>query len=341
MSTNLMMDDDTELEGLQPQVGPASDEYADTAPESPIHYNLRTMSYSGLQTLLSCEKKYELSRLIPADTTEDNDENGHLDFGTIVGNGIQELLIHGDMDKALFQAFLTWPDNLESDRGLKSAKTFWHAVQAIEKFTELMYGPLDGYELAVFNGKPAVELGFRIDLGSGFVYRGKLDALLIHKVTREFLPLECKTTGWNVVHEAQYANSAQAIGYGIVIDAVAVGMAVEYNSYDVIYPVYKTKAQEWTAFRFPKSNTSRAKWLETLILDVMHIQQYAEWKLFPMRGGSCFSYNKPCRFFSTCTMATNLLVSDPKYIKVRYDKKEDYPLEFTFEELVQAQLDKE
>ena len=258
----------------------------DKNPDSSIHYNLRTLSYSGLLTLHSCPRKFELNRLLPNsfDPEKDEDAAGHLDFGTVVGNGIQELLISKSLDKAMFRAFLDWNDNLESERGAKSNKTFWHALQAIGKFTEISNGPLSQYELAYFQGKPAVELGFAVDCGDGFTYRGKLDALLIHKTTREYLPLECKTTGWKYLDEAMYGNSSQGTGYGIVIDRVAHESELTFSGYDIFYPVYMTSKAEWVPFRFHKNNTSRALWLQSTLLDVEHIRQYADLGYFPTRG---------------------------------------------------------
>ena len=316
---------------------------ADRAPDSSIHYNLRTISYSGLLSLHSCPRRFELTRLLPKVGNQDVDEDaaGHLDFGTVVGNGVQELLVSGSIERAHFRAFLDWKDNLESERGEKSAKTFWHALQAISKFTELLYGPLSQYEMVYFQGKPAIELGFSIDCGNGFRYRGKLDALLIHKTKREFLPIECKTTGSFVVDESMYGNSSQAIGYGVVIDAVAAEMEVEYNSYDVAYPVYKTRKMEWDFFRFHKSNTTRALWLQSTLLDIHSIQQFADLDYFPTRGESCFSYGRQCRYYGSCGLSNRYLIGEKEDIPVRLDKKGEYPLEFSIEQLVRAQVEKE
>lgn len=346
MSTNPTIptvDDETVLADLVSDTRNPSKYVLDREPNSSIHFNLRNLSYSGLLTLHNCPRKFELNRLVPTGVDFDNDEDsaGHLDFGTIVGNGIQELLISKSLDRAMFRAFLDWKDNLESDRGQKSAKTFWHALQAISKFTEMMNGPLSQYELAYYQGKPAVELGFAVDCGHGFTYRGKLDALLIHKIKREFLPLECKTTGWNYLDEAMYGNSSQGIGYGIVIDRVAHESKVEFSGYDIFYPVYMTKKQEWVPFRFPKNNTSRALWLQSTLLDVDNIQQYADLDYFPTRGESCFSFGRQCRHYGTCHLSNELLIGEKSSIPVKLDKIGEYPIEFSMQDLVEAQVSKE
>jgi hypothetical protein len=313
----------------------------DRAPNSDIHYNLRTTSYSSLLTLHSCPRRYELNRLSVRnyDPDIDPDSAGHLDFGSVVGNGVQELLVTRSIEKAYFKAFITWNDNLESERGLKSSKTFWHALIAISKFQEILNGPLAQYELAYYQGRPAIELGFSIDCGDGFTYRGKLDALLIHKIRREFLPLECKTSGWAYLDEAMYGNSSQGIGYGVVIDRVAHEMELEYNSYDIFYPVYMTKKMEWVPFRFPKNNSSRALWLQSLLLDMEHIRGYSEAGYFPQRGESCFSFGRQCTHYGTCHFRNELMFG-PKLPEPRLDKIGEYPIEFSILDLVEGQVGK-
>lgn len=343
-STDLPEDFEIELESEKKQEVDPEKFFLDKEPESVIHYNLRTISYSSLLTLHSCPRRYELNRLLPSpfDPDFDEDSAGHLDFGTVVGNGIQELLVSGDMNRAIFRAFLDWNDNLDSERGEKAQKTFWHAIVAIQKFTEMMNGPLSQYEVAYFGGQPATELGFRVDFGDGFTYRGKLDALLVHKVTREYLPLECKTTGWKYLDEAMYGNSNQGTGYGIVIDRVAhESSGEEVSSYHVFYPVYMTIKQEWHPFRFPKGATSRALWIQNVMFDVMDIQKYAELGYFPTRGESCFSFGRQCRHYGVCGQKNELLIGSLSKIPVRYDKRSEYKFEFGVEELIEAQIEKE
>lgn len=337
----VLVDDDTEVR--PPENSKLSDPLyyrPDRRPDSNLHYNIRTISYSALLTLHSCPRRFELNRLTGSALDPDYDEDaaGHLSFGSVVGNGVQEYLISKDLDKAIFRAFLDWKDNLDSDRGEKSAKTFWHAVKAIQAFVEIVNGPLSQYELAYFQGRPAVELGFRVDCGDGFTYRGKLDALLIHRTKREFLPLECKTTGWNYLDEAMYGNSSQGIGYGIVIDRVAHESEIEFSGYDIFYPVYMTKKQEWVPFRFPKSNTSRALWLQSILLDTGDIARYADLGYFPTRGESCFSFGRQCRHYGTCHLSNDLLVGDLSKVPIKLDKVSEYTLDFSMEELVEAQV---
>lgn len=312
----------------------------DPEPEfSSTHYNIRMLSYSGRLLLRTCPRKYELTKLKKR-FRDDTDENGHLAFGTVVGNGIQCYLETGSLDRAIFRSFCDWNTYLDDERGLKSKKTYWHAVDAIQKFVNLRHSELGAYDLAYFDGKPATELGFSILCGNGYRYRGKIDALLIHKISKKFLVLECKTTGYASVDEAMYKNSDQAIGYGVVIDAVAHQMGVESNDYNILYPVYKTKQAEWEAFFFPKSNNQRALWLQSLLLEIGHIRQYEQLGYWPAHGESCYHFNKQCAFYGVCQLSNQNLVGPVDKIPIVLDKPGDYPLIFSISDLVQAQIEK-
>ena len=91
---------------------------------------------------------------------------------------------------------------------------------------------------------------------------------------------------------------------------------------------------------FAKSNTARALWLQQLLIDVGHIQQYADLDYFPTHGESCFSFNKPCEHYGICTMSNTYLVPDADKVPIKLDLKGEYQLEFGIQELVEAQLAK-
>jgi hypothetical protein len=269
----------------------------------------------------------------------EEDEGGHLSFGSVVGLGIQEYFISGSRDKAAFLMFTSWKDSIDEDRGEKSNKTFWHALYALDKFIPFRHSVLSAYDVAIFDGKPAAELGFEISFDDGFRYRGKLDLLLIHRIKKEFLILEAKTTGQyaSKINEASYKNSGQALGYGLIVDRIASDLNMA-NDYRVFYPVYATRDFTWVDFFFPKSDVQRASWLQSILLDIGRIQQYSEIDYFPIHGESCFSYNKQCNFYGICTMGNSVLgLNDAS---IRLDKEEDYPFKFTIQELIEAQLEK-
>ena len=151
--------------------------------------------------------------------------------------------------------------------------------------------------------------------------------------------LEVKTTSATSLNPAQYKNSAQAVGYSVVLDH----LFPELSSYEVLYLVYTTKSLEYTSLPFTKSYLQRALWIQELLLDVELIQLYESRGVYPMHGESCLQYYRECKFLQTCTMSTSLLTSPetPESVEKRLQKESEYQIQVTVEDLIQAQLRKE
>ena len=244
---------------------------------------LRSLSYSSLLTLHSCPRKYQLKRLEAEATEDDLPSSVTFAFGHVVGLGIQEYLTHHDVDKTFWACFLMWKPDLLADNP-KQNKSFWLALAAVERFISMCNsGFMDDWELATYNDKPAVELSFLIHFPAGFTYKGFVDAVLVHKETGEVMVLECKTTSANTLNSATYKNSAQAIGYSIVLDALFPTL----SSYKVQYLIYKTKQVEYDVMQFEKSYLDRALWIRQLLLDIDTIKMYEAASIYPMHGESC------------------------------------------------------
>ena len=302
-----------------------------------IHPNLKQLSNSSSVTLHRCERRYELDKLMP----QVQDPDHHLRFGSVVGIGVQELLTTLSLDKALWSVFLAWDAALEADEGSsewKDKKTFWHALAAIEKFNVPMQGCFANFRLATLAGRPATEIGFSIDCGDGFFYRGFIDAVMIDTSSNEIVVIECKTTKFSKVHEAQYKNSGQALGYALLIDAIIKSEGLSYgSSYKVYYPVYKTGALEWEVFPFTKTSTKRALWIKDILLDINHIIERATDGYFPMRGESCYEFFRPCPHFGRCEYDNKMLFSGSPPV-VREERKSKYDFHFSLAEIIEGQL---
>jgi hypothetical protein len=198
---------------------------------------------------------------------------------------------------------------------------------------------LKDYELVYTNTGPACELGFRIHFPDGFKYRGFVDAVLKHKLTGEILVLEVKTTSSKYLTEAQYKNSAQAIGYSIVLDHIF----PDYSSYKVLYLPYLTHAMEFSPMQFNKSPLQRALWLQELLLDIETIKLYEEYGVYPMRGESCYSFYRECEYFGLCTLATDKLTTpqtEEERLALEEKESQAYEIEVTFQDLLATQLEK-
>ena len=277
-----------------------------------IDPRIKLLSYSSTLTLHSCPRKYQLNKLRAEKATASDEQGITFAFGHIIGEGIQLALAGVSAKEILWKLFLMWdvPITARDDRGSKS---FAEGILAIRKFIELRKaGFLSDLELVYTESiasdgtlikTPATELGFSVEVFDGFHYRGFVDAVLRNKVTGEIIVLECKSTKNSVSNPAQFKNSGQALGYSIVLDALFPGL----SSYSVLYLVYSTATQAYTAMPFPKSFESRAEWIRALVFDVEDVVRYEEAGVYPRRGESCFTFFRECEYLSSCGFSTAYL----------------------------------
>lgn len=300
---------------------------------------LKNLSYSSLTTLHSCPRKFELDKLnSTAQVNEDVGESITFSYGHIVGLGIQMTLEGKSEDEFIWQAFLLWKPELFADNP-KQNKSFAAAIFAVQKFKAMLdQGYLEDYELVYYEGKPACELSFLIELPNGFKLRGFVDAVLRHKTSGQVIVLECKTSSALAINSATYKNSAQAVGYSIVLDAIF----PELSSYKVLYLIYSTKQYQYEQLEFTKTYVQRARWIRELVLDADLIQTYIDNDLFPMHGESCFSYFKECKYMNLCQMTTERLVTKittEEVIAVE-EANDKYQIKITLDDLINSQLSK-
>lgn len=306
-----------------------------------IDPRLKLMSYSSGLKLHGCPRRYELYKYRamenPMDTTM---QQVTFDFGHVVGQGLQDVLEHKSEQEVMFRAFMMWSQDLYMEDE-QAKKSFWRALVAIKQFISLReHGYLKEYELMTYNGKPAVELGFRILMENGFEYRGFVDAVLRHMETGAIVVLEGKTTKYKTVNPAQFKNSAQAVGYSVVLDFISPGL----SDYTVLYLVYSSTIQEYIELPFAKTFTQRAHWLRNLLLDQTAIETYINYgDSFPMHGENCYSYFRECEYLSLCNMDTDK-IAKPLYQsdldRIEEDRKK-YQFVLQFKDLIQAQLEKQ
>lgn len=302
---------------------------------------LKQLSYSALLNLHSCPRRYQLDRLQAI--KEDDDSNGSsitFAFGHVTGQGIQHVLEGRSEDEIILQAFLMWEPDLLAENP-KQNKSFWESLAAVQKFLSMREEQdfLEGWQLAYHEGKPCCELSFLIHLPNGFVYRGFVDAVLRHSLTGEIMVLECKTTSSYAINAATYKNSAQAIGYSVVLDH----LFPTASSYEVLYLVYKTKSREYETLPFTKSYLQRALWIRELLLDVDLIQMYENADCYPMHGESCLPFFRECEYLYTCTLSTEKLTDQitSEQVASIIEKQNEYQIHITLNDLIETQLKKE
>ena len=299
------------------------------------HPNLKQLSHSSVVLAHSCPRKYQLTKIL----YKAKENSIHFDFGHAVGLGIQVYMITGSVDKAYFAIFSKWGIDLDNEDGAKAGKTFWDALVAVDNFVSVASMYFGNMEVVSINGVPAAELGFRIDFGNDFYYRGFVDLVLWDRANNCFVVVEIKTTGSNYVNESMYKNSGQGTGYKVVLDSIAklYPQYAKSASYYIYYPVYRTRQQEWDVLIFPKSATPLAMWLKNIKTDIAMLNLYAEQDFYPMHGESCTNFGKDCKFFGLCEMKTESLLGSEVELEIEDPKK--YQFHLSAEQLIQDQLD--
>lgn len=302
--------------------------------EGSTDYRIRQLSYSGILTLHSCPRKFQLYRLRTTHRAEESLKSTiTFAYGHIVGEAIQLALEDKSEQEIIWRMFLGWHTDLAAEDE-KLNKSFWQAVIALKRFIALRdQGFLQEYELVWYNGKPACELSFAVLFPDGFRLRGFVDAVLRNKLTGKVVVLECKTTGSTTTNPATYKNSAQAIGYSIVLDSIF----PDLSSYEVLYLIYNTKSGEYLPIPFQKTYLQRALWIRELLLDIEMIKLYEEAEVYPMHGESCYSFFRECEYLNTCQLSTQYLT---KPCTPEEEDKTDYQVTLTLEDLLDTQLRK-
>ena len=303
-----------------------------------VHPNLKQLSNSSDELLHTCPRRYELYKLL--DRTDESDV--HTDFGSIVGEATQKYIVTRSRQQAYLTAFAGWKKFLDDDAGEKQKKTFWYTLHAIDTFAEFFETEFHGFEVARFgeDKQPACELGFTIDCGDGYVYRGFLDSLLLHTQTGTLAVYEGKTTG-STANEAVYKNRGQGLGYSLIVDAISTRAGYTLsNTFAVNYAVYQSKLMEWVKYGFIKSHTDRANWIRQILLTVKHIQEYAEEQYFPQWGTGCYTYFRECPYYGNCHMNNKILVGNVEKVSVKQDDMNKYQFHFSIDEIIEAQIRK-
>jgi PD-(D/E)XK nuclease superfamily len=296
---------------------------------------LHQLSNSTLSTKHTCARKFQIQKL----TQPDRVKYAYLEFGTVLGIGIQLATAGMAEQDIIFEMMKAWKMQLDDDSRAKQRQTFWHAVHAVLLFNRQIKDSIFGadWELAIIDGKPAIELGFRIALPNGFYYRGYIDLILQNKKTGEIMVVEAKNSSLKYSNEAQWKNSGQALGYSLVLDY----LKPELSSYRLLFLVYLTHNSEFIPYPFVKQSSQRARWLESLITECEDVARWEQKDTFPMYGDACFKYSKPCEFFDTCEFSDRALFNAGRIAQLEKGiSDERYDFEINFHDIVIRQLER-
>ena len=255
------------------------------------------LSYSALDSLLTCERKFQLDRLLVSDF--EKEEYPATILGKSFGVGVQTYLTTFDKEKAIYEAWKAYfPQKEEPGK-----RTEEHALSLLQSSFPHLDNVLLDWEVASFNGKPAVELSFRLDIDEKFYYVGYVDIILKNRWTGRYAVGEIKTTALKILDLSPiYQNSGQALGYSIILDSI---VGEDQSDYDLLYFVGRVNEKhehEFKTFPFPKTLVDRLNWFIALGFDVQRLHTMLEHNVFPMRGSSCLQYMRPCKHFGTCSL---------------------------------------
>lgn len=283
-------------------------------------------SYSGRMLLNSCPRKFQLRKVYGIGDREDTEENPNFAFGLAVEAGVVEFTKSKSLARAAVACFAGWDIDLFAER---KDKSIWNALVLMDIIAQQPEFQDSDFEVAILEGKPAIQVGYSIDCGDGYFERGYIDLILYSKSAQLYTVVEIKTTGANVVHPESYQNSAQGTGYVVVLDAILrkLGLAAGQN-FNVLYIVAQVPYFNVHLFPFPKGARHKLEWLLTLLLDKKKLQSFEEEDFYPKHGQSCVAFNRACSYFGECHTS---LAGFPKA------KQEivlgDYDYNFTLEDL--------
>lgn len=281
--------------------------------ELPAKPNPVRLSDSALSTLVTCERMFQLDRLLV--TEVEKEDTDHTVFGKGFGAGIATYLVTGDADMALYQAWLAYYPEIETDKK-NQAKCFAALLESFPKLDLL----LTEYEVVSFNDKPAVELSFRINISEHYYFVGYVDVVLKQKTTGMHFIVEIKTTGLALLDiDPLYKNSGQALGYSIALDQI---VGKDQSAYGVLYLVAQLGRgfdSKFHVLPYNKTLLDRLNWFLTLGQDIARLNTMREINVYPMRGKSCLQFMRPCKYFGVCGLKS---FDEPKVIPqdtIQYD----------------------
>ena len=264
------------------------------------------LSHSTLGLLHGCERKFQKTKLLL--NTRARDESPATVFGKAVGHAWQYYFVlrsaghsvRDSIDSSLFQVWLEYWPILEDDRRFQE-----RAMMVMIRSVDFLERMLVDWEIASFNGKPASELGFNLNIDPKYYYVGYVDLVVKHRKTGRHAIVDVKTTSIRGEDLTPvYKFSDQCLGYSIVLDKIVGKDLVEY---DVTYwvcqlpgsksDIYLPNNREYT---FPKTLKDRFDWFLKIYLDVNYMKGLENLDAYPKRGSYCQSWGKTCPFFNEC-----------------------------------------
>lgn len=156
------------------------------------------LSHSALEEYLTCERKFELNRLLESHQTKRTNE--HFAFGHSYEAGCTTYILTGNQEKAIWDAYLAY-HGIEDDIICIPETQKKNEMVAVNLVLASMYdidNMMQEWEIATFQGKPAVQLSFRINIDDIFYYVGYVDLVMRNRYSGKYMVKDFKTTGMNL-----------------------------------------------------------------------------------------------------------------------------------------------
>jgi len=267
---------------------------------------LRTLSYSLLEDLEACPRKYQLYNVVGAKGNEHDRRSIDFAFGHAVGSGVQAALMGCALEDCYYECIVNYSASsfIQLDGRIKKKLT--HAMIAVREFYSIAQMILVQYEVAdiVVDGISimGVEPEFSIQFSKDASYNGHIDVLLLHKVSRQPKVIEIKTTVLTTVHPSVYSNSNQVKGYALAVKYLQwKGIIADSDRVDVEYHVYKTGKGEWEApLIFGYNNIHIVGYIRDIETKLKVMDLYDSMGNYPMNGSACNNFFRACEFYNTC-----------------------------------------
>lgn len=265
------------------------------------------VSYSSMNVFDSCARKFEFQKFYQQPQVAF--ENFAADVGTSIHKGYQNFLVHGDVDRALWEYLKSYPyasefmqdkDDRSCEAGFATLEEMFASSDMAEWELATIRRP-DGEEV------PAIEVPFELRFkglslpgGVGIAFTGFMDALMFNRMTGRYRTLDIKThRRYMREATAKYKFDSQQLPYGVIVEHLQ-GHAVE--GFDVLYldcfvDVVEPRVQ---LYSFEKSREDVHEWLTYKVLQFQQLQRYMELEFFPRVDSGCMAWNKPCFFLDVC-----------------------------------------
>lgn len=274
------------------------------------------LSHSTLQTLESCPRKFEFSKLYQNAKHEDSLASA---FGTALHIGFQEYLTSGDYNRAVYRMMLAYPweygESAMKDRSAEGALALLDEM--IKQF------PSERYELAFIadsegNPIPCTEVPFRIrfrewphidqtalaDAGLrkpiAITYVGYMDLVLHDKLEDKYIVVDIKTTSDRLEDMSpKYKFSDQTVPYGLVLNKL---LGISEDELEVGYYVAKPNITNPVVqfYKFYKSSEDLSDWASGMAMTLRQLESYVGCQFFPRTRSGCSFFGRTCPYFDYC-----------------------------------------